>query len=115
MTRIGDRVPQITDDILFIITLPDTTETWADDILSSCFNVKRNKRTGELSISKIICGNTGALASGINFLHAVEDELIDSEVNPMNFTLKAMSMVTDRPKTVGKKRKKIQVKSKKRV
>lgn len=94
MVRISERVPQLTDDVMVTITFPSTTEEWADELLEPEFDVKREKRSGKLIVSKIVSGNTDAVAVSTNVLHDVQDLLLEGDVNPMNFELTARSMVT---------------------
>jgi hypothetical protein len=110
--RISERVPKITDDIIVILTLPSTTDDVPDEWKEEfSFDVKREKRTGNLIISKIISGNANALATSLYALSDLEDLFRELGIDPMNFDLEVKSMVT--ASKASKPKNKLKFKSKK--
>lgn len=111
MTRISEREPEITDDIIFTITFPADTDESVEQFLGTQeFDVKREKRTGKLIVGEIVSGHTDAVVRAVNVLVDLQNAFIFANCHPMNFELTARSMVTAPRPTKKKAKKKIKVK-----
>lgn len=91
-TRSAAYVPQRDDPVVLTLTLPATTEEWADDELRAPFlNFDRVERDneGRLVVTQTIGGNCNAVANARQFLDDVEEALRECEVDPMLFDLHA--------------------------
>jgi hypothetical protein len=118
-TRISQRVPQLSDDVLVKVTLPATTEEWLDKLILKSelsdyqgFTVKRVKRTNELEIVCIIGGNCDAVDNSIRVLQAIQEAAREGNVSPMLLSLSANSMATAKRESAKKKKSKKKLKIK---
>jgi hypothetical protein len=118
-TRISQRVPQLSDDVLVKVTLPATVEDSLDKLLLKSnlkdypgFTVKRVKRTGELEIICIIGGNCDAVDNSVNVLQQIQEAAREGNVSPLNLTLSANAMATAKREPTKKKKPKKKLKIK---
>jgi hypothetical protein len=81
------RVPQITDTVRLTLYLGHVEE-WAEELLSG-FDCERTS-TG-LTACAEIGGNCNAVSNAASFLGEVEEALSEGEIDPMEFTLTAVS------------------------
>jgi hypothetical protein len=88
----GERPPQLTDDVTITITFPAAIEEWADELISdgSAAEVDRDEE-GRLVVRTTWGGNTNALHVARGVLDEIEDALQEGCVDPMEFTLTAQS------------------------
>jgi hypothetical protein len=88
----GERLPQLTDDVTITITFPATIEEWADELIrdGSAAEVERDEE-GRLVVRTTWGGNTNALHVARGVLDEIEDALQEGCVDPMAFTLAAQS------------------------
>lgn len=83
-----DRVPQLDDDVVIVLTLPASTEEWAEDSLDG-LAVEIERTDEALCITQVIKGNCNALDNAASFLRDVQDALADVDIDPMQFMLAA--------------------------
>lgn len=94
--ELSERVPQITDDVFLVLTLPVETDDWAEDLLrgdeGTYGAADRIERTSlGLVLTRRIGGNCNAIANARSWLAEVEDVLDEGDIDPMGFTLVATS------------------------
>ena len=92
----NDRVPQLNDSVILRLTLPATTEEWADEELGHpAWNFDRVWRSGsgQLVVQQTIGGNCNAISNALQFLDDVESALSESQVDPMLFDLHAEPVI----------------------
>jgi hypothetical protein len=83
-----ERVAQLNDSVTLTLTLPATTEEWADELLAQEFDVTRNE-ADQLVVTQTVGGNCNAVTCARSFLDEVEEFLREGEVDPMRFVLTA--------------------------
>jgi hypothetical protein len=93
----SDRVAQLNDDVVLVLTLPPSTEEWAEDLLRESednYGVADTvERTDDgLVLTRRIGGNCNALANARSWLAEVEEELDEGHVSPMQFGLRAYAV-----------------------
>lgn len=91
-----NRCPQLTDDVVFTLTLPADTEEWADEELAREFDVRRDEQD-RLIVTHRVGGNCNAVACARSFLDEVEDFLRHCDVDPMDFEFRAESQAPTAP------------------
>ena len=83
------RTPQLNDDVTLKLTLPASTEEWADELLEEwdCGDVERTDEG--LVVTFTVGGNANAISNARSFLDDIELALTQGEIDPMRFTLTA--------------------------
>lgn len=84
------RTPQLDDDVVLTVTLPPTTEEWAEDAVSD-LTVETERDDEGLHITYTVGGNTNAISCAQGFLRDLEECFSEVNIDPMAFTLKAFS------------------------
>jgi hypothetical protein len=85
------RVPQLDDDVRIVVTLPPSTEEWAEDLLED-MAVEIERDDEGLYITEIVGGNCNAVANAASFLRDLEEAFQEGDIDPMEFTLTASTV-----------------------
>lgn len=87
----SDTTPQVDDPVRLMLTLPATTEEWAEDLLAGIDGIEIERTENALTVVKVVHGNTNAIASAGYLLRDVEEALDEGDIDPMSFTLVGMT------------------------
>lgn len=85
-----DRVAQLDDDVWLSVTLPPTTEEWAEEMLAG-LAVEVERDDDGLHVTYTVRGNCNAVENAASFMRDLADAFSEGDIDPMAFTLKAWS------------------------